>query len=423
MIDLVGILLARAWWQALAAVHRVYEGTPDSLSDLAGALVDGLESDPFDAEVGVHVGAGLVAAGLTDPAVLGTTAQILSAVGGTHHSGPELSDRLARLMVGFGQGYGMEMHRRRESGPQMTVRSASSSTPDERFRVVFDNAAIAIAIGDTDGVLLDANRGLAEMIGVPIEALRGVSVYDFAHPEDRDAIRGLVYGELVPNRRGTVKLEQRLMRADGSSGWASFAITFVSGVGRHADYLLAVGEDVTEQHRLREELYAQARLDPLTGLPNRRCLLERLTAMIARPHRGDARIGLCFVDIDGFKRVNDCYGHGTGDQVLVEVATRLDAAVRARGYPLVRIGGDEFIALIPPPAERADVVAAAAELKSALADDIALGDRVFRIAVSTGAVLAPVSGAEPDVLLAAADAAMRRAKASGKDRWVVEHVG
>jgi diguanylate cyclase (GGDEF)-like protein/PAS domain S-box-containing protein len=374
-------------------------------------LASGLVAEPFDAGVGHRVGSALVSAGLLGPAVPSASAQVLYELA-EHRAAPETGRRLAALLAAVGQGYEAQARAHEDA-----VREARRSD-DARFRVVFDNAAIAIAIGDTDGTLLDVNRGLAEMIGVPAEALRGVSVYDFAHPSDREGIRTLVYEKLVPAGQGTVRLEQRIRRADDSYGWASFAITFVKGVDGQSDYLLAVGEDVTEQHRMREELHRQARHDPLTGLPNRRHLIERIDAMIAGARNGD-RAGLCFVDIDRFKHINDRYGHGTGDQILTAVAGRLQDSVRESGCLVARIGGDEFVALIPPPASDHRVATVANSLLEALVDPITAGDRRLRMSISIGAVVTAVAGADAESLLDAADTGLYRAKADGKGRWVL----
>ncbi|MFF7941159.1 diguanylate cyclase domain-containing protein [Nocardia gamkensis] len=406
--------MANLWWRALQAVADGSASVPDPEVVLLGMveeLAAGLEADPFDAGVGHRVGSALVSAGLLGPAVPSTSAQVLYELA-EHRAAPETGRRLAALLAAVGQGYEAQARAHEEA-----VREARRSD-DARFRVVFDNAAIAIAIGDTDGTLLDVNRGLAEMIGVPAEALRGVSVYDFAHPSDREGIRTLVYEKLVPAGQGTVRLEQRIRRADDSYGWASFAITFVKGVEGQSDYLLAVGEDVTEQHRMREELHRQARHDPLTGLPNRRHLIERIDAMIADARNGD-RAGLCFVDIDRFKHINDRYGHGTGDQILTAVAGRLQDSVRESGCLVARIGGDEFVALIPPPASDHRVATVANSLLEALVDPITAGDRRLRMSISIGAVVTAVAGADAESLLDAADTGLYRAKADGKGRWVL----
>ncbi|MEU1544495.1 diguanylate cyclase [Nocardia sp. NPDC005745] len=406
--------MANLWWRALQAVAGGSASVPDPEVVLLGMveeLAAGLEAEPFDAGVGHRVGSALVSAGLLGPAVPSTSAQVLYELA-EHRAAPEAGRRLAALLAAVGQGYEAQARAHEEA-----VHEARRSD-DARFRVVFDNAAIAIAIGDTDGTLLDVNRGLAEMIGVPAEALRGVSVYDFAHPSDREGIRTLVYEKLVPAGQGTVRLEQRIRRADDSYGWASFAITFVKGVDGQSDYLLAVGEDVTEQHRMREELHRQARHDPLTGLPNRRHLIERIDAMIADARNGD-RAGLCFVDIDRFKHINDRYGHGTGDQILTAVAGRLQDSVRESGCLVARIGGDEFVALIPPPASDHRVATVANRLLEALVDPITAGDQRLRMSISIGAVVTAVAGADAESLLDAADTGLYRAKADGKGRWVL----
>ncbi|MGW4126154.1 diguanylate cyclase domain-containing protein [Nocardia sp. NPDC004711] len=301
--------------------------------------------------------------------------------------------------------------------PEQVPEREASRVGEERFRIIFDNAAIAIAIADTAGTVLDANPGLAGMIGVPVEALRGTSVFRFAHPDDHDEIRTLISGTLIAAREGTAKLEQRFIRNDGSTGWASIAITYVKGSNGQADHLLAVGEDVTEKHRLQAELHRQARHDVLTGLPNRRHLLERIETLTATAADRD-RVGLCFVDLDGFKQINDRYGHGIGDQLLIAVATRLRDSLPADKGMIARIGGDEFVVLVPPPADDLRVTAVADRLLSALATPIVIGEYELRMSASIGAVTT-VADTPAAALLDAADRALYHAKTRGKDQWVL----
>ncbi|MBF6332485.1 diguanylate cyclase domain-containing protein [Nocardia transvalensis] len=420
MNEIERTILVSAWRQALTSGDDSPLSeclTPQLLSGLLDELATALDADPFDATAGARVGWALAAAHPTGSAVPSISAQVLCRLA-THSTRPDAAGRLAALLTELGRGFQAGLNELcrpprecDENGPEAVRRMA-----DERFRILFDNAAVAIAIGDTDGTLIEANRGLAEMIGVPAETLRGASVYDFAHPDDRDEIRTLVYEKLVPAGEGTVKLERRLMRADGSFGWAAFAITFVKGVGGQADYLLAVGEDVTERHRLQEELRRQARHDPLTGLPNRRHLLERLESAIISASGAD-RIGLCFADLDRFKHVNDRYGHGTGDQVLTAVADRFHASVSDHDCLVARIGGDEFVALIPPPTDDRRVVTVANRLLSALADPITVGEHRLQVSASIGVVLTPVAGAQAESLLDAADTGLYDAKTNGRGRW------
>ena len=289
---------------------------------------------------------------------------------------------------------------------------------DEIFRCVFDSSAMALAIGDTDGTLLYANRSLADMIGLPVEQLGGVSVFRFAHPDDKNEINTVVFDGLVRARDGMAKLERRLVRPDGSIRWVAFTISFVKGSSGQGDYLLAVGEDVTERHGLDEELQRQARHDALTGVPNRRYLFEKMK-MLTATVQGDDRAGLCFVDLDRFKQINDRYGHGIGDQVLCTVATRLHDNLVGDDCTLARIGGDEFVALLAPPVDDQRVAAVADRMLSVLACPITVGDLTLRVSASIGAVIATISNTDPADLLNAADRELYRAKTRGKDRWVL----
>jgi PAS domain S-box-containing protein len=112
-----------------------------------------------------------------------------------------------------------------------------------RFRVVFDNAAVAIGVVDTTGVFLDGGPALAAMLGQTAAALQGRSVFDFVHPADRDEIRARVYGELVTVGAGTIRLDLRYQRTDYSYGWTSWAVTLAPEAPGRAAYLLGVGED------------------------------------------------------------------------------------------------------------------------------------------------------------------------------------
>ncbi|WP_157122150.1 GGDEF domain-containing protein, partial [Nocardia miyunensis] len=180
----------------------------------------------------------------------------------------------------------------------------------------------------------------------------------------------------------------------------------------------AVGEDVTERRRLDDELHRQARHDPLTGIPNRRHLLEQIQTLSATVD-GDDRVGLCFVDLDGFKQINDRYGHGIGDQVLRAVATLLHDGLTGEDCTLARIGGDEFVALLAPPVDDLRVAAVVDRMLSALACPITVGDHSLWVSASIGAITATASNTDAAALLEAADRELYHAKTRSKDRWVL----
>jgi diguanylate cyclase (GGDEF)-like protein len=170
------------------------------------------------------------------------------------------------------------------------------------------------------------------------------------------------------------------------------------------------GRDVTEQHRAEEALRRLAYSDALTGLANRTRLRELLGLAMVRP----APAALLLLDLDGFKHVNDSMGHGAGDVVLRDVATRLASRLGDRGT-LARLGADEFAMLLPGVDSAAEAEAIAGELLAALAaDPFRTGGRMFHIGASIGLVFVPLGfGTDPDVVMANADLALFRAKAVG----------
>ncbi len=419
------VAIARLWGHALATIGVVSgpAGPPHVMlfglvTDLSGAL----EAESFDVAAGTRVGQALWAAGLVDSRVPTTSAQVLFRMA-DYSQRFDAHARLAGLLTALGQGHQREMDHARRVRRNFSGETIGRSDLDEqvrRFRILYDNTAMAIALADTGGKLLEANRGLADIIGVPVESLLGMSVYDFADPDDRDDFRDLLYERLVPDGGGTVLLDRKLTRADGSVRWMSFAISYVKVSGGYPDYLLTVGVDVTKQHLLEEELRRQARHDALTGLPNRRYLLERMEELVDDALE-DHRAGLCFVDLDHFKIINDRYGHAVGDRVLVAVALRLRDRLRGRGCFVSRLSGDEFVVLVPPPATVERIADIADRLLSVFSEPIILDGYRLDVSASIGAVVTPV-GADPEALLDAADASLYDVKANGKGHWVVHNL-
>jgi diguanylate cyclase (GGDEF)-like protein len=159
----------------------------------------------------------------------------------------------------------------------------------------------------------------------------------------------------------------------------------------------------------------QATHDPLTGLPNRTLFTERLAAAITRRADGGARLGVCFVDLDHFKEINDTRGHQLGDQLLVSVAHRLRRA--AEGHLVARLGGDEFVILIEGTGGTDDALKVADAALAAIGDPSVVDGHELSVSASIGVVERPVAGSSPGDLMRAADITLHWAKSAGRRRW------
>jgi diguanylate cyclase (GGDEF)-like protein/hemerythrin-like metal-binding protein len=180
--------------------------------------------------------------------------------------------------------------------------------------------------------------------------------------------------------------------------------------------VVAFAWDVTEQHRNREQLAFLAYTDPLTGLANRALLADRLHQAMQSARRYGTEFAVLMMDLDGFKTINDTYGHDAGDLALQLVGQRFQSCVR-ESDTLARIGGDEFTVLLPRRADRVVAAGVAQRLIGALQAPLDFGGQPIVVGVSIGIAAWPEHGASVDTLLAAADAAMYHAKQSGKSQF------
>lgn len=177
---------------------------------------------------------------------------------------------------------------------------------------------------------------------------------------------------------------------------------------------MGIAVDVSERKAAEERLAFLAHHDALTGVPNRLLLMDRLVQSIAHAKRRKRYTAVLFVDVDHFKRVNDSFGHGTGDELLKEIAQRLSAAVRP-GDTVARLGGDEFVVALDDVAEAIDVAIVAKKIVASFIDVFAINGHEVAMTCSIGASLFPIDGETPDELIRCADFAMYNAKELGRN--------
>ena len=241
----------------------------------------------------------------------------------------------------------------------------------------------------------------------------------FVHPDDREAVRRAVDGAAIEGRG--FETTCRIIRPGGSERTVhARAEVVLDDAGRPA-LLRGTNHDVTERKALEERLEHQAFHDPLTGLPNRSLLMDRLTHAFSRAERREgAKVAVLFFDLDDFKYVNDTLGHGAGDRLLAAAAGRLEGCVRP-GDTVARLGGDEFAVLLEDAEGTGEAVRVAERAVGALRDPFDLGGREVFCGTSVGVALGAAGDprGRPEDLLRKADLALYEAKRGGKARHAV----
>ena len=289
--------------------------------------------------------------------------------------------------------------------------------PPADRRSAFTNAPMGIALTTPAGVMVDVNPALTAMVGRPAEELHGRSVLDLVHPEAVSAARE-AHVSLTTQPDRPMRHETRLIRRDGSEVPVQITASWVPETDDGQDaHLVLIIEDITERKALEAQLVHRSLHDPLTGLPNRLLFRDRLRHALERGHREHTPTCVLVLDLDGFKAVNDRFGHPTGDAVLVAVAARLSSVLRASDTA-ARLGGDEF-AVVCENTERADAEHLAGRLREALPGTLTLGTTTVRVGLSIG-IGSVDGGSDPEeaqeAVVREADTAMYADKARRGDR-------
>jgi diguanylate cyclase (GGDEF)-like protein/PAS domain S-box-containing protein len=309
---------------------------------------------------------------------------------------------------------------------------------EEWFRAVFEGSALGIAVVDLEGHVMEANTAFQWMMGLSADEVRHLPFVSLGHPDDREHGAALFH-RLVTGRLASYQLELRYLRAGGGAFPARLTTSLVRDADGRPRFCVALVDDLTRRTRaeaerdgLEERLRHLALHDPLTGLPNRVLLAERMRAAVeSLPQEPGARCAVLFLDLDRFKNVNDSLGHGVGDELLRQVAGRL-AACAGPADTVARFGGDEFIIFLPRAAGREHALAVADQVRQALEAPLKLGSYQTYTTATIGIALTDGPNGSPDELLRNADMAMYHAKAAGNvlavfdgamHRTVVERLG
>lgn len=415
-------------WAAATVDHdgSNHEDARDLLHRNTTLLHDTLVQEPFSAAPARAVGASMVAGGLTGPTVLEHTIRLLCndfrptlGLGAR----PEVEQRLGAVAGALAAGYSEALREQaaaeQESANRAVVDArdraeAALQASDLRFRTVFDSSVMGIVIAHLDGRVEQTNPALSTILHyTPAEFTRR-SLAAFVHPDDLPVVRA-EYDRLVEGQIEWYRNEIRLIRGDGDPVWVQITAALVRDTDNLPAYWITLVENLTDTKMLVRGLTHQSLHDELTGLPNRAQFLRRLEVLLAGADHPD-RIALWYLDLDGFKVVNDSLGHEIGDRVIQTIAERLRAVIDDE-ILIARVGGDEFAALVGGSRCGSELEVMLNGVLDEIGKPIHLGQHEISMSASIGVVDREAKGLTPTELLRAANLTLHWAKSDGKGQW------
>ncbi len=277
---------------------------------------------------------------------------------------------------------------------------------------VFENAAEGVLITNPDGTIVSVNRAFTEFTGYSPEEALGKTPSLLKSGRQSDAFYHHMW--LTLQNEGQWEGEIWNRRKDGKNYLEWLTISAVKDDIGTTTHYVAVFSDITSEKENEERLYRLAHYDLLTDLPNRMLYYDRLRQGLLRARRNNRQVAVMFLDLDGFKQVNDELGHHAGDELLRQVARRLAGALRASDT-VSRFGGDEFTIAVPDMAPGDDISHLARKIIDLVAKPYYLGSHRVQVTTSVGISLYPDDGDDPDTLIGHADLAMYETKKAGKN--------
>jgi diguanylate cyclase (GGDEF)-like protein/PAS domain S-box-containing protein len=424
---------AQQW--AVEVIHTSHIGLQhsdvvDLLLAFSNQLAELLTATEFDPKPAAAIGAGMVAENFTGADALNNSLRVIS-TGLTDALGIELDrsvhDRLGALLGALSGGY-VEAFRDWLFDRQEMIKRAVFRARDEearrrkaseaRFRAVFNSSAVGIAIVDFSGQLQLVNPALGEILGYPAEDLLQHNISELL--SDRDTARVVAAFEAITKgERNRFVGNVNFTGEDEQPRWTLLSLSLVREESGAPDYAVAIVEDISDLVLLRENQLLHSLTDKLTGLPNHTQFMSTLDHTLANAQPGE-RAAICYIDLDGFKIVNDGVGRATGDEVLKRVGSTLAAVFAEQDAVVARLGGDGFGVLVTGTKRSLEVSQLITEALEELAEPVYYDQSAgIAVSASVGIVEGEIGSVDAEELLRAAELTVHRAKAAGKAQWVL----
>ena len=282
-----------------------------------------------------------------------------------------------------------------------------------KLSAILQNTPAAVYMLDANGRFNHVNPRFEGLFGIPGERALGRSIHDLFPPDVADSLAA--NNRQVMNGRAAIEFEEMIPRPDGIHTYASVKSPLLDASGR-AYAVVGISTDITEKKKMVDEIRHMANHDALTGLPNRRFLLDIVEFEAAQARRNRKKLAILFLDLDRFKEVNDILGHEAGDVLLKEVAVRLKATIRASDT-IARMGGDEFNFILSDIAHPEDCTVTIRKIMESFRRPFPVAGQDLHMTASIGVSIYPDDSADIGTLFRYADIALYQSKNLGKNSY------
>ncbi len=279
---------------------------------------------------------------------------------------------------------------------------------------VFTHSQDSIIITDADNRIIDVNASFTRISGYQREEVLGKNPRLLKSGQQDKTFYELMWHSLLQKGHWLGELWNK--DKSGELFAVEATISVIKNPDGNIDHFVGVFTDVTLRKKHEQELERIAHFDELTGMPNRALLADRMNQAVAHARRAGNIMAVCYLDLDGFKPLNDEYGHETGDAALIEISTRIKSCLREVDT-LSRVGGDEFVILLMDLTRPDEYKHSLLRILNAISEPMPLGDHCITLSGSLGVTLFPQDDSEPEMLMRHADQAMYIAKQNGKNRY------
>jgi len=300
---------------------------------------------------------------------------------------------------------------------EKTVSLARTNVELQQLSTVFTHAAEGVIITTPTGTIIDANKAFSHITGYRHDEIIGRKPNLLQSGKQAKSFYSKMWRELL--KQGHWNGEVCNRRKDGQVYYQALTISAVPDDTGAIKHYVGIVNDITDKKNHQRQLEYIAHYDTLTGLPNRKLLADRLQQSIARSKRHQQILAVAYIDLDGFKAINDHYGHDAGDYLLKTIAERLKFCLRENDT-IARFGGDEFVVVLSELADESCSLSCVERLLKAAERPVLYNNDLLQVSSSIGVVsLSPTETTDPDQLVRHADQAMYQAKLTGKGRYHV----